>query len=185
MLFLFFGYPPFAVNYSPFNLPMPYIIDGHNLIPKITGFSLEDLDDEQRLVEMLVDFCRLSRKRAEVYFYNAPPGQPRARNFGNLSARYIRAGTTADQAIQAKLTRLGRTARNWTVVSSDREIQAAARRVKAKVIPSEKFARIVQTTLDKGAQESPDLKEAALNPEELEDWLNLFGQAGDEDDLTN
>ena len=27
---------------------MPYIIDGHNLIPKVSGLSLGDMDDEQQ-----------------------------------------------------------------------------------------------------------------------------------------
>ena len=59
---------------------MPYIIDGHNLIPRIPDLSLQDIDDEMQLVEMLQDFCRISRKKVEVYFDNAPPGQLRCKN---------------------------------------------------------------------------------------------------------
>ena len=31
---------------------MPYLIDGHNLIPKM-GLKLADLDDEMQLIELL------------------------------------------------------------------------------------------------------------------------------------
>ena len=44
---------------------MPYIIDGHNLIPHV-GLRLNALDDEMALVEMLREFCRVKKKRVEV-----------------------------------------------------------------------------------------------------------------------
>ena len=37
---------------------MPYLIDGHNLIPKVRGLSLQSMDDEMELVELLQEFCR-------------------------------------------------------------------------------------------------------------------------------
>jgi len=58
---------------------MPYLIDGHNLIPKM-GLRLEDFDDELALMEQLNEFCRLSRRgQVEVYFDNAPIGYPETR----------------------------------------------------------------------------------------------------------
>ena len=71
---------------------MPYIIDGHNLIPKIPGLSLQEMDDEQHLLEMLQEFCRRQRKQVEVFFDNAPPGGVRARNLGLVTARFVRQG---------------------------------------------------------------------------------------------
>ncbi len=64
-----------------------------------------------RLMEMLQEYCRLTRKQVEVFFDNAPPGQPRARNFGSVIARFVRSEQTADQAIREKLYRLGGEAR--------------------------------------------------------------------------
>ncbi|MEN6393008.1 MAG: hypothetical protein ABFD53_04300, partial [Anaerolineaceae bacterium] len=95
---------------------MPYLIDGHNLIPKIPNLSLESLDDEIDLVIMLQEFCQRRQKQVEVFFDNAPPGQPRTRNFGNVIARFVAPPLSADQAIHNKLIRLGASARNWTVV---------------------------------------------------------------------
>jgi uncharacterized protein len=158
---------------------MPYLIDGHNLIPKIAGLSLKAIDDEMQLVELLQEFCRWKRKEVEVYFDNAPPGGVRARNFGLVIARFVRQGTTADDAIHARLGRLGRAARNWTVVSSDQAVQASARAVRARFISSEAFAELLMQTLQQTEQDNGEHVEDTLNPDEVDDWLALFGS--DED----
>ena len=156
---------------------MPYIIDGHNLIPRIPGFSLQDIDDELQLVEMLQEFCRLRRKRVEVYFDNAPPGQLKVQKFGSITAHFVRAGRTADQAILQKLTRLGNEARNWSVVSSDREVQSAARAARATVIPAQTFAQQLLQTIEGTNSSTNTAEEPAMNPDELDDWLKLFGES--------
>jgi predicted RNA-binding protein with PIN domain len=155
---------------------MPYIIDGHNLIPKIPGLSLEAIDDEQKLIEMLQDFCRRRRKRVEVYFDNAPPGGMRVRKLGVVTARFVRSGQTADDAIKARLKRMGRSARNWTVVSSDRMVQASARAARARVEPSELFSRRLLETLDERPQDREISKgDEPLSPEDIQTWLDIFG----------
>jgi uncharacterized protein len=157
---------------------MPLIIDGHNLIPKIPGISLHSIDDEMQLIEMLQEYCRKSRKKVEVYFDNAPPGAPRARSFTNLTARFVREGQTADQAIRGKLKRLGGEARNWTVVSSDHAVQSSARASRAAVLSSEVFARQLLQILEQSKPEG-EAREETLSEEEIDDWLELFG--GDEE----
>jgi predicted RNA-binding protein with PIN domain len=154
---------------------MPYLIDGHNLIPKIPGMDLGVVDDEAQLIEMLQEFCRRRRKKVEVYFDNAPAGQPRARNYGLVIARFARLGVSADSLIQAHLQRLGRAARNWTVVSSDQQVQAAARAARAQTISSEAFAREVIATLRASPPKPEAGSEAEISPDELDDWLALFG----------
>jgi len=159
---------------------VPYIIDGHNLIPKIPGMSLQDLDDEIQLVNLLQEFCRIRRKQVEVYFDNAPPGSPGARNYGRVVARFIRQGRTADQAIQMKLKRLGGEARNWTVVSSDGEVQANARAARAKILTAEVFAQQLFEALVDTADSYLE-PESDLSPEEVEDWMQIFGFDEDEE----
>jgi len=154
---------------------MPYIIDGHNLIPKVPGLRLDAIDDEMQLIEMLQEFCRLQGKQAEVFFDNAPAGGARARNFGRVIARFVRQGTTADDAIRARLGRLRRAARNWTVVSSDQAVQASARSVQAHYISAEAFAEMLIQTLDESQSDLGEDENARLDPEELDDWLHLFG----------
>jgi hypothetical protein len=152
---------------------MPFIIDGHNLIPTIPGYSLQDIDDELHLVELLQVYCQRSRKKVEVFFDNAPPGQAGVRSFGSVKARFVRQGKPADLAIQERLQQLGGVARNWTVVSSDRQVQAAAHAAHARVMSSEEFAGELQQLVDSKAIEKGD--RAPLDTAELDEWLRLFG----------
>jgi predicted RNA-binding protein with PIN domain len=154
---------------------MPYLIDGHNLIPKVQGLSLEDFDDEARLIEMMQEFCRLQRKEAEVFFDNAPAGGMRVRTLGLVTARFARSGTTADEAIRKRLTSLGRVARNWTVVSSDLAVQTSARAAQARILSSEAFAAILQATLHQQPQNPSKTSDAPLSDGEIDEWLDLFG----------
>jgi predicted RNA-binding protein with PIN domain len=153
---------------------MPYLIDGHNLIPKIPDISLDAIDDEMQLVERLQEFCRRSRKKAEVFFDNAPPDGLRARNFGHVTAHFVRQGSTADDAIHHKLRRLKGEARNWIVVSSDRAVQAAARAAQARVMPSDTFARLIAQSLDASTNDRGADHDPKLSADEVEDWLDLF-----------
>ena len=153
---------------------MPYMIDGHNLIPRIPGLNLAVADDEMQLVELLQEFCRLRRKQAEIYFDNAPLGQPRVRTYGLVTARFIRTGQTADAAIRAHLIRLGAAARNWTVVSSDQEVQRASRAARAQIISSEAFSRQITQTLGAGPAQSSQNSNPPLSSDEIQDWLDLF-----------
>lgn len=159
---------------------MPYIIDGHNLIPKIPQISLRDLDDEDQLVSLLQEFCRIRRKHAEVFFDNAPPGTAGVRNFGMVIARYIRQGDTADMAIRRKLKRLAGEARNWTVVSSDHDVQRSARSVRAKILSAETFAEQVLAALEGIPAMDQDIGDG-IGPQDVETWMQLFGIDEDED----
>ena len=155
---------------------MPYLVDGHNLIPKL-GLRLDSLDDEEQLISRLQEFCRLRRAQVEVFFDGAPPGHAATRKAGTLTAHFIRQGSTADTAIENRLSRLGKSARNWTVVSSDGRVQSAGRAVHASVLSSEEFSREISKVLAIG---STHLKNAAtLAPGEVEEWLDIFSQKRD------
>ena len=153
---------------------MPYIIDGHNLIPKVAGLSLGDMDDEQQLVKLLQEFCRIKQKQVEVYFDNAPAGSSGPRTYGCVVARFVRQGRTADQAIKEKLHRLGGEARNWTVVSSDREVRASARSARAKSMRVEEFSQRLNEVTAGGSHNSAD-HETGLSSEEVDKWIELVG----------
>ncbi len=149
---------------------MPYMIDGHNLIPKL-GLRLDSPDDEMQLVGILQEFCRLQRHNAEVYFDGAPVGQAGTQKFGTVTVHFVRIGTTADIAIKARLAKMGRAARNWVVVSSDHEVQDSAHAVNADVISSEKFVTLLARSSRFQAKSD---HEGKLSPEEVEEWLRLF-----------
>jgi uncharacterized protein len=151
---------------------MAYLVDGHNLIPKINGMSLAAVDDEERLIELLQVFCRVRRQKLEVYFDNAPAGQQRNRSYGMVMVHFVRQGMPADDVIIARLHRLGKGARNWSVVSSDRRIQSEARACQAQVVSSEDFANLIANAL----QQVPvnQVEEKKLSDAEVEEWLKLF-----------
>jgi predicted RNA-binding protein with PIN domain len=153
---------------------MPYLIDGHNLIPKVPGLNLKDVDDESQLIELLQEFCRRRRKQIEIYFDNALIGNPRSQKYGFVLARFIHQGQTADNAIRHRLERLGNAAHNWTVVSSDQAVQVAARNVHAHYISSEAFSREIIETLQGTPADSDKKPDASLSAEEVEVWMELF-----------
>lgn len=156
---------------------MPYLVDGHNLIPKL-DLRLDSIDDEMELVAILQEFCRMSRKGVEVYFDGAPaPHLAGTRRFGAVTAHFVRLGSSADEAIRRRLKRLGRSAKNWTVVSSDRQVQAEARAAQARVVSSDSFAAMLKqarASAPKGSDQ-PELSNA-----EVEEWLKLFGKGKQE-----
>ena len=152
---------------------MPYLVDGHNLIPKL-GLRLDSLDDEEQLISRLQEFCRLRRAQVEVFFDGAPAGQIFTRKAGAVTAHFVRKGSTADAAIELRLARLGKAARNWTVVSSDRRVQGAAKSSHAGVLSSEDFARDMSKAQAVG--NSLPKHDATLAPDEVEEWLNIFNQ---------
>lgn len=151
---------------------MAYLVDGHNLIPHVPGIALEDIDDEVQLVEVLQEFSRRAHKQVQVYFDNASPASPRLLSLGTVKVQFIRAGSSADRAIEQKLARLGRSARSWTVVSSDRQVQAAARAAHAQVLSSSDFAAFIRQTLESPGAEP---EEQPASQADLEEWLKLFG----------
>lgn len=156
---------------------MPYLIDGHNLIPKIPGLSLRAVDDEIELIKHLQAFQRRIRKKIEVYFDKATPGEARTQRYGSITAHFSPEGKTADAAILTRLRQLGGDARTWTVVSSDRQVQAAARAAHARVVDAHTFAQQMASASAPASESEATLAkpDAPLSPEEIDEWLDLFG----------
>ncbi len=150
---------------------MQYLVDGHNLIPKV-GLRLDSPDDENELIQRLQEYCRLRRARLEVFFDHAPLGRASTRAAGIILVHFVRQDSSADAAIEARLAQLKRQARNWTVVSSDGRIRRAAQAAHAATMSSEEFAQDISIAQ---AASSAGLKtEATLAPGEVEEWLKEF-----------
>lgn len=152
---------------------MPYLIDGHNLIGKMDGIELSDPDDEQRLVEQLQQFCRRRRRRATVYFDRADPLSRDPAPSAGVTVRFVRSPRTADAAIRDHLDALGGAAKNWTVVSSDREVLRAAARCGAQRVPSSQFARQLRSSESPSA---PPEKPPAPSADEVRSWIRIFNE---------
>lgn len=150
---------------------MPYLIDGHNLIPRL-GLNLSDPDDELELARILQEFARMKRQQIEVYFDGAPPASARTAKVGSVTLHFISATHSADSAIRARLNHMNKSAKNWTVVSSDREVQNAAKVNGAKFISSEEFVSLLRSVLTQSVKTSADDKK--LSKTEVDEWMRLF-----------
>jgi predicted RNA-binding protein with PIN domain len=151
---------------------MQLIIDGHNLIPHLPGIALSDPDDESQLVNWLLSYCRMTRSKVTVFFDQAAVGYSGVHVHGAVRAHYVRKGRTADDAIIVHLKKLGKAARNYAVVSSDRVVAAAARSMHAQVLSSEAFA----ATLTHLSEQEPEIdpRSRLLNSDEVDEWQALF-----------
>ena len=150
---------------------MPYLIDGHNLIPKL-GLRLDSVDDEMELVVILQEFCRLERRQVEVYFDGAPVGHAGTRKLGTVKAHFVPLAQTADNAIRARLKKMGKGAKNWIVVSSDRQVQTDAHSLHAQTISSEEFAGILAYA--RSSAPRPEPSQRGLSSTEVNEWLDIF-----------
>jgi predicted RNA-binding protein with PIN domain len=65
-------------------------------------------------------------------------------------------------------------AKNWTVVTSDRQIAAVVKAVHATLLSSQEFAKLLQKTLD--SAEEMNRQDKALGDAEVAEWLRLFGE---------
>jgi uncharacterized protein len=150
---------------------MPYLIDGHNLIPKL-GLRLDSVDDEMELIAILQEFSRLERRQVEVYFDGAPVGQAGTRSFGTVKTHFVLLGHTADNAIRVRLKKMAKDTKNWIVVSSDRQVQADARAHRAQTISSEQFAE--ELARARASAPKPDASQRELSSTEVNEWLDIF-----------
>ncbi len=150
---------------------MPYLIDGHNLIPKV-GLHLNSPDDEMELVAILKEFARLKRQQVEVYFDGAPIGQAGTRKLGTVRAHFVPLGQTADSAIRSRLKKMEKDAKNWIIVSSDHEVQSAARVVRAQVVTSDEFVKMLRVATNSAPKANTENKK--LSAQEVDEWLKLF-----------
>lgn len=151
---------------------MPYLIDGHNLIPKL-GLRLESVDDEMELVAILREFARLRHKQIEVFFDGAPAPHAGTRGLGAVKAHFVPLGQTADNAIRARLKTLGRAAKNWTVVSSDRQVQADAHAARAEIVSADEFAGMIARARETAPK---SMRERTLSQGEVDEWLKIFSE---------
>ncbi len=161
---------------------MTIVVDGHNLIGTgaLPGVSLEDEDDEVKLVSLLKAYKARVRQRIVVVFdHGVPGGVSRFLSGAGLSVRFAPSGVSADDVIVGlvgKETNPG----NVTVVTSDRGLASRVRRLGGKVMPSDSFA----VELRRRPQRSvvSERERLHLSAEEVEAWMALFNGLRRKDD---
>jgi predicted RNA-binding protein with PIN domain len=106
------------------------------------GLSLEDPDDEAKLVQLIKRFCARRRKHATVIFDKGLPAGRSSLSGASVEVRFAPESSTADALIRTRIQGL-RDVRNWTVVTSDGSLAEAARRRGARVMASAEFAAVM------------------------------------------
>lgn len=161
---------------------MPYLIDGHNLIARLPDISLDDPNDEARLVNKLRSFVAGGGKKCTVVFDGGIPGGQSTLSNNSVKVTFAAAEhSNADVIIKRRIQRT-RDAKFWTVVTSDRDVLNFARRHGLKCMSSGDFARLLLPAESHGGGASDPGEEIdpKVPDDELDDWLNLLG--GDDED---
>lgn len=160
---------------------MHYLIDGHNLIGKLPGLSLDDPDDEVKLAHLLKRWCAADPRRKVTVIFDAglPGGEAKHLSGGGVKVVFAPNNRTADAVIIQRIAGIKHPP-EYTIVSSDRVILEAAQRRRFPVQRSEDFATAMladRTFRDKKDETKIDDRPEvpAMNPDELAEWLTLFG----------
>lgn len=153
---------------------MAYIIDGHNLIAHMPDISLDDPDDEAKLVMRLKQYMMRRGKRCTVIFdQGLPGGVDTLRTNSSVEVVFAPNHTTADRVIIERI-RSQRDPHHWQVVTSDKAIADAARAQGLTVIGAVEFAAMLAAA---SAPDTPDDEDPnpRMSPDEIRYWLRQFG----------
>lgn len=154
---------------------MAYMIDGHNLIGKLPDIDLDDPNDEAMLVQKLSAFAARTRKRCLVIFDKGLPGGKSRMSNQNVTVFFAPHDANADRVMINRISGI-QNPKDWTIVSSDNAVLAAAKRRKISTLKSAEFASLMERPEPPeklGVDESPDVR---LSPKEVEEWLSLFNE---------
>jgi predicted RNA-binding protein with PIN domain len=157
---------------------MHYLIDGHNLIAKLPDIDLSDPDDEIQLILKLRQWTAVSAKRViTVYFDGGIPGGHNV-NLSNSQVKviFVRQGKTADSLLIARINRVPNPP-EYTLVTSDQEIIAAATKRKMAVLRSEQFIARLTGEKEERSLPGPTItdEDPVISDAEVAQWLDLFG----------
>jgi len=156
---------------------MHYLIDGHNLIAKIPDIDLKDPNDEVELILRLKSWAAASLKRkVTVYFDGGLPGGLEHRlSTSDIKVIFASAGKTAD-ALLIKHIRKINNPPEYTLVTSDQQIIAAAENRRLPHLRSEAFAaNMGQDRQKRTAPPPPEANDPHISEREVAEWLELFG----------
>lgn len=158
---------------------MRYLIDGHNLIGKIQDISLDDPNDEVELILRLKSWAAASAKRkVTVYFDGGLPGGVAHRlSTSDIKVIFAPEGKTADSLLIKRIRKI-QNSPEYTLITSDQQIIAAAQKKRLPHLRSEAFA--AQMSQDKQKRSAPPLPQSEkddprLSQSEVVKWLELFG----------
>lgn len=161
---------------------MTLIIDGYNLLHASGVFGSDrgpgGFEASRRaLLALLVDLIGADRADVIVVFdaANAPDGLPSRYVHEGLTVLFAREFPDADSLIE-KLVDEDHAPTHLVVVSSDRRLQAAARRRRARAVACEDWLAEARAARQRRAKEAAGVeKPPAPGPEGIGFWKDYFG----------
>lgn len=157
-------------------IEMTVMVDGNNLLHAAADAEPERPPGRTQLCQRIGAWASRYRHAALVFFDGAAPDAPRAAQLAAEGVEMIFSGAvTADEALIERLNAHS-APRQVLVVSSDREIRAAARRRRAVPVPSAEFWRRLERDLSRPRPRKvePPAKREGLSADELDQWLDEF-----------
>lgn len=152
---------------------MPYMIDGHNLIGKLSDISLDDPNDEALLVQKLSGFAARTGRECVVIFDHGLPGGSSRMGTRKVQVVFASGRSTADRVMIERINKIP-DPRGWVVVSSDREVMSCARRRNMSTLHSDEFVTLMQSP-PKQVVDEGERSDVSLSDDEVNEWMDLFG----------
>ena len=154
---------------------MSIIIDGYNLLRWAQGDEDYEAMDENTLCAVVSQYLLRTRKYGQVVFDGlGPPDKTLLGGLPNLEVYFSGMETDADTIIAEKI--IAYTApKNLVIVSTDREVRAAAQSRKAVSVRSDIFWEILVEQLERKLPiREPKEKQSGISDMETEQWLDFF-----------
>ena len=125
----------------------------------------------RRVLDALAAFSEQSGARMTCVFDGVDLPYPDRGAHRGVAVRFSRKPQDADRLIGSLLDATDH-ARETTVVSSDRAVQARAKAAGAKILSSDDFGRLLNAGPARKAAARPDV---AVSPSEVAGWAKAFG----------
>ena len=130
---------------------------------------------ETALCRIISEYLKRIRNHGQVIFDGiGPPDKTELGGIDNLEVFFSGENVEADEIIEEKILDY-RAPKNLIIVSSDRQIRAAAKRRKCTSVPSDVFWFSLIEQLDKKKPiPMPKEKRHGLTEKETDEWMDMF-----------
>jgi uncharacterized protein len=164
--------------------PMPLLIDCYNVLGADLPSNLAGMD-EARLCRELARRLPAGQRAVVVCDGVRKPGGAAASPDPNVELVYAGRGRSADAEIEARIA-ADSAPRRLTVVSSDRSIQRAAKRRRARTMDSAELivqlARPARGPSPSAGEPGAKFEPLEMSAQEVARWARAFGVSLDEED---
>jgi predicted RNA-binding protein with PIN domain len=153
------------------------IVDGYNLLRLAEKVETWESITDVVMCRMVSQYLRTIGATGLVVFDGiGPPDKQPFENFSNMEVIFSGRNADADSIILRKIS-VDSAPKGLVVVSSDREIQAAAKKRKAVPMKSQVFFGQMAEELGKKRKppQEPPQKRTGISEGETEEWLKTFG----------